>query len=291
MDKAIRQNIDRRALLKGASIATVAAAIPATIATAIGAVPALAEAPDPIFNLFAKRDRLRVLARAADARMAGIKRPLGPVVDFGRPEFAPMAEGNSYDQAKDGKEITREEIEEFNARAEQCALRSDFHGTWEAMAKATELTWKDTVAAGNVFIAAGERLRELQAPTRSAKAKAKKARREGALRLAWWDAEYARLKPALDAYELHRPAADEATKESEEIWERVDDVTAEISISPTVTLAGAMALLGEAVRQINVDHSDHEGNVDADEIEIGEHAVINAYETLVRLLPGSAVQS
>src|ERR1700730_16243091 len=89
-------------------------------------------------------------------------------------------------------------------------------------------------------------------PTRSDKAKAKKATREGAARLAWWDAEYARLKPALDAYELQRPAAQEAAKESEEIWERVDDVTAEISISPTVTLAGAMALLGEAVRQVNV---------------------------------------
>jgi hypothetical protein len=93
----------------------------------------------------------------------------------------------------------------------------------------------------------------------------------------------------LDAYELQRPAAEEAAKESEEIWDRVDDVTAEISTCPAVTLAGAMALLGEAVRQINVDHSDHEGNVGADEIEIGEHAVINAYETLVRLLPGSAV--
>ena len=153
----------RRALLKGASLATLAAAIPATIATAIGAPSAaLAEAPDPIFNLFAKRDQLRVLARAADARMAAIERPLGPVVDFGRPEFAPMAKGNSYDQARDGKEITREEIEEYNARDEQWALRSDFHGTWEAMSKAAELTWKDTVAAGNVFIAAGERLRELQ---------------------------------------------------------------------------------------------------------------------------------
>jgi hypothetical protein len=67
MDKAIRQNIDRRALLKGASIATVA--------TAIGATPALAEAdavitpsaPDPIFALLAERDRLKALDEVVTA--------------------------------------------------------------------------------------------------------------------------------------------------------------------------------------------------------------------------------
>jgi Mrp family chromosome partitioning ATPase len=58
-----------------------------------------------------------------------------------------------------------------------------------------------------------------------------------------------------------------------------------------VTLAGAMAQLGEAVRQIKVDHSDHEGNVDAEAFELDDHAVINAHATLVRLLAGSAVQS
>jgi hypothetical protein len=278
MDKAIRQNIDRRALLKGASLSAIAAAIPAIIAT-----PALAEAPDPIFNLFAKRDQLRILARAADARMVEIKSPLGPVIDFGHPEFAPMAQGNSYDQAKDGKEITREEIEEYNARDESWALDSDFNFMWDAVVSAGRLRRLDRVAAGDALTVAGERMKALQVPSRAAKAKAKKARREGKARLAWWDAEHARLKPALDAYELHRPPAKEAAKESEEIWERVDDVTAEISTSPAVTLAGAMAQLGEAVRQINVNHSDYKGNVDTGEIEIGERAVINAYETLVRL--------
>jgi hypothetical protein len=112
MDKAIRQNIDRRALLKGASIATIAAAIPS-------APPSL---PAPRLWCLPRRltrssrsspnDQLRVLARAADGRVAEIKRPLGPVVDFGRPEFAPMAQGNSYDKAKDGEEITREYLED-----------------------------------------------------------------------------------------------------------------------------------------------------------------------------------
>jgi hypothetical protein len=82
MDKAIRQNIDRRALLKGASIATVAAAIPATIATAIGAPsPALAEAaivittptPDPIFALIAELNRVKALQKAVSARRCRIE--------------------------------------------------------------------------------------------------------------------------------------------------------------------------------------------------------------------------
>jgi hypothetical protein len=74
MDKAIRQNIDRRALLKGASIATVAAAIPATIAAAIGAPSApLAEAADPIFAILAERDRIMPLVEAAVAHYKRIE--------------------------------------------------------------------------------------------------------------------------------------------------------------------------------------------------------------------------
>lgn len=300
--KAINHSTDRRSFIKGASLVTIAAAIPATIATAIGATPALAEAagecspavaaaPDPIFALIAERDRLSVLARAADARRIEIERPAGPVADFRRPEFAPMAKGNTYDAAKDGEEITREYLEDYNRRAEAWALARDFDFMWDAVTEAGNLRRVDKVAAGNVFIAAGERLKALRAPSRTAKAKRWKAQRDGKARLAWWDAEHARLKPALDAYELHRPAAEAADEEHEENWSRVDDITAEILTTPPVTLAGAMAQLGEAVRQIEVDHSDNDGNVDREAFNLEDRAVINVYASLVRLLPGSAVAS
>jgi hypothetical protein len=213
------------------------------------------------------------------------------VADFSRPEFAPMANGNSYDQAKDGKEISREEIEETNANAEHRALISDVSALMAAAAESMTLARKgNAVAAADVLTAAGERLRGIQIPSREAKAQLRQARREGKALLAWWDAEHARLKPALDAYELRRAAAEEGEEEREEIWGRFDDLTAEILTTPAVTLAGAIAQLAEAVRQIEVDHT-YYGKVDAEAFELEDHAVINAHATLVRLLPGSAVRS
>jgi hypothetical protein len=202
-----------------------------------------------------------------------------------------MEQGNSYDKAKDGQEITREYLEDYNARAEWWALDTDFHFIWDAAMSAGKLRWSNRVATSKVFIAAGERLRGLNVPTRSAKAKQMQARREGKARLAWWDAEHARLKPSIDAYERHHAETDAAAEQSEEIWGRVDDITEEILATPAVTLAGAMAQLAEAARQIRVNHSDHEGNVDLAAIDLDQQGVLNAHAALVRLLPGSAVQS
>lgn len=181
--KAIRQSIDRRVVLKGATLATMAAAIPATLAAA-AAIAGAAASLDPIFALIAERDRFRALSRVADEREADIQKRWNfdgtlPTIDFGRPEFAVMAEGREIDAARDGKQITRGEIEEFNKLTEHWPLSSDLTPIMEAAARSMKLAWRDTAAAGDVLIAAGERLKGLQIPSQAAKAKRRKARCEG----------------------------------------------------------------------------------------------------------------
>jgi hypothetical protein len=102
MDKAIRQNIDRRALLKGASIATMASAIPATVATAIGATPALAE-DRTIDALLIERDRLKAVTDKIMAAMDRIE-AAWPTVFAMPPDFDTAEERLAWNHSPEGQQ-------------------------------------------------------------------------------------------------------------------------------------------------------------------------------------------
>jgi hypothetical protein len=147
MNKANTKHIDRRALLKAASIATTAAAIPATIATALGA-PALAEAAgaDPIFALIAEHHRVKALAEAATERSRAIadawNRDLSgcgwPEIDFTVPELKDMREWLERRWKRSGtaaqNRVDRYDVLAFNA--EQLLEQSQ-------KGNATRLAWID----------------------------------------------------------------------------------------------------------------------------------------------------
>ena len=177
-----------------------------------------------------------------------------PVADFSRPEFAPMARGRGIDQRLDGQPITRKQIEDFNEAAMGWAQKCDTDFLWADLASSWQLLRVgDLAAAGNVLAAAGDRVKALKMPSPAAIAKMAQVEREGAARLAWWDAEGAPLSRAHEA-----SGYSAAAEESDRLGDEACDATNAVIDTPATTAAGTIArlriIIGRFVEDSNEDY-------------------------------------
>jgi hypothetical protein len=216
MSKTNTKHIDRRALLKGASIATAAATIPATIAAAIGAAaPAEAAGADPIFA--AEHLRIKALAEAASTRAEAIRDAWNgdlagagwPMADFSKREIAEMKgwlEKRSYNAACNGR-VARHDVLTFNAELE----------AWEAKQEPDLL---------------------------------EQIRKDNATRLAWIDQRLAERERNAEISGYSRASA-----ESEVLFGEASDLLNEVLDATVTTAGGAWAKLALAAESLRVNHT------------------------------------
>jgi hypothetical protein len=216
MDKAIRQNIDRRALLKGA-IATAAATIPATIAAAIGAAaPAEAAGADPIFAMIAEHHRIKALAEAATERATAIMDAWNgdlsgcgwPMADFSKREIAEMKKWleERWRGHFDGR-VARHDVLAFNAELD----------VWGAKREPDLL---------------------------------EQSRKDNATRLAWIDQRIAERERNAEISGFKC-----ATGESEALWGEASELLSEALDTTATTVAGAWARLALAAGALRTNHT------------------------------------
>jgi hypothetical protein len=253
MSKTNTKHIDRRALLKGVSIATAAAAIPTTIAAAIGTAPALANAADadPILAMIAEHHRVKALAEAATERSRAIADAWNhdlsgcgwPEIDFTVPELKDMREWLERRWERSGtaarNRVARHDVLAFNAELE----------VWGATREPDLL---------------------------------EQSRKDNATRLAWIDQLIAERERNAEISGFKC-----ATDESEALWGEASELLSEALGTTATTVAGAWARLALAAATLRTDHT-LDGELTGD-MDIG--GVLGAVADLERLgaMPGSAV--